>query len=178
MIQKLEEFDKSFSEGTFLTKVDHIFIMILTSIMDNDMTRVKHYLNPDIFNKYEELVNHYKEKGYTRLFDEMNVKSTSIENVTITDTQIIVNVLIISRYMDYFLDENGEYLSGENTRRIEKEQRITFTKEINAESLKQVRHCPSCGANLDLNDTAICKYCNNTFDMSKYDYIITQMDII
>ena len=32
MIQELEKIDKSFSEGTFLTKVDHIFIMILNFI--------------------------------------------------------------------------------------------------------------------------------------------------
>ena len=48
MIQELEKIDKSFSEGTFLTKVDHIFIMILNGIMDNDMTSVKHYLSKNI----------------------------------------------------------------------------------------------------------------------------------
>ncbi len=178
MIKELENYDKSFSEGTFLTKVDHIFIMILTSIMERDMTRVKHYLSNDIYNKYVELVNTYINNKNIRLFDEMNIKSSSIENVAINNENIIVNIIIITRYMDYIINEDGQYLSGVNTNRIEKVHRVEFTKKINAESLKEVRHCPSCGANLDLNDTAVCKYCNNPFDMKNYDYIITNMDLI
>ncbi len=52
MIQELEKIDNTFSEGTFLTKADHIFIMILNSIMDNDMTSVKHYLSKEVYEKF------------------------------------------------------------------------------------------------------------------------------
>lgn len=175
MIEKLEEFDKSFSEGLFLTKVDHIFIMLLTSIMEKNIDRVKHYLSNDVYLRYKQMVDKYKEDETTRLFDEMNVKSTQISNVEINENEIIVTVNLTSRYMDYIIDKDGNYVSGENTRRIEKSNLITFTKKINAESLKAVRKCPSCGSSLDLNDTAVCKYCHQPFDMSKYDYIITDI---
>ena len=57
MIEELEKLDKNFSEGTFLTKVDHIFIMILNGIMDNDMTSVKHYLSNEVYEKFlEEII--------------------------------------------------------------------------------------------------------------------------
>ena len=79
--------------------------------------------------------------------------------------------------MDYFVDENGEYLSGVNTHRIEKEYKIVLTKKKDAEELKEARRCPSCGNTLDINNTGVCPYCNNTIDMSDYDYIVTTMEV-
>ena len=176
MIQELEKIDKSFSEGTFLTKVDHIFIMILNGIMDNDMTSVKHYLSNEVYEKFCKLTDKYISMKATRLFDEMNVSSTKITNIDITDEEILVHVNIESKYMDYLIDENGNFLSGVNDHRIVTNHNIIFSKKRNALSLSEIRRCPGCGASLDLNDSAVCKYCNRPFDMSDYDYIVVDID--
>lgn len=176
MIQELEKIDKTFSEGTFLTKVDHIFIMILNAIMDNDMTSVKHYLSDDVYKKFCELTDKYISMKATRLFDEMNVSSTKITNIDINDNEILVNVNIESKYMDYLIDENGNFLSGINDHRIITNHNILFSKKRNATALSEIRRCPGCGASLDLNDSAICKYCGQPFDMSNYDYIVVDID--
>ncbi len=178
MLEEIAKYDKDFSEGTFLTKVDHIFIMILDAIMENDMSNVKHFLNEDIYLKYEELIKEYSSKGYTRIFDEMNVKSTHISGYNVNEENINVDIILTSRYMDYFLDSNGEYVSGENTKRIEKNHYITFTKKINAEKYNEIRRCPGCGASIDINNNGRCKYCGTTFNAKDYDYIITKMEIL
>ena len=178
MLEEIAKYDKDFSEGTFLTKVDHIFIMILDAIMDNDMSSVKHFLSEDIYLKYEELTKEYSSKGYTRIFDEMNVKSTQISDYKVDENNINVEVILTSRYMDYFLDSNGEYVSGENTRRIEKNHFITFTKKLNAEKYNEIRRCPGCGASVNVNENGKCKDCGTIFNASDYDYIITKMAII
>ncbi len=176
MIQELEKIDNTFSEGTFLTKADHIFIMILNSIMDNDMTSVKHYLSKEVYEKFCAITEKNKAMKATRLFDEMNVSSTKITNVEITETEILVRVCIESKYMDYLIDENGNFLSGINNHRIVTNHNILFSKKKNALSLSEIRRCPGCGASMDLNDSAVCKYCNQPFDMSDYDYIIVDID--
>ena len=112
----------------------------------------------------------------TRLFDEMNVSSTKITNIDITDEEILVHVNIESKYMDYLIDENGNFLSGVNDHRIVTNHNIIFSKKRNALSLSEIRRCPGCGASLDLNDSAVCKYCNRPFDMSDYDYIVVDID--
>lgn len=112
--------------------------MILDAIMENDMSSVKHYLSDDIYLKYEQLTKEYAIQGYTRIFDEMNVKSTHINNYNVDENNIYIQVSLTSRYMDYFLDENGKYVSGENTRRIEKEHQITFTKKLNAKNITKL----------------------------------------
>lgn len=177
MINELEKIDKSFSEGTFLTKVDHIFIMILNAIMDNDMSSVKHYLSDDVYNKFNEMVNKYINMNASRLFDEMNVSSTNIENIEINDDEILITVNITSKYMDYLIDENGNFLSGVNDHRITSNHKILFSKKRNATSLSEIRRCKNCGSSININNSAICEYCNQPFDMSDYDYIVKNIDI-
>ena len=55
------------------------------------------------------------------MYDELNVKNTSIISRNIIDDKEVVEVEIISRYMDYIIDiDSGDLISGDDTRRIEK----------------------------------------------------------
>jgi len=178
MTDEIRKYDDDFTEATFLTKADHIFIMILSAIMENDLSSVKHYLSEDVYNHFDELVKSYEKDKVIRLFDEMNVKSTDIVNYTVEDNNLNIKVLLVSRYMDYFIDEDGEFKSGINDHRIELEHHITFTKRLDAKDLDELRRCPSCGHSLDINASGLCQYCGQTIDMSDYDYIITEIDNI
>ena len=178
MIDEIKKYDDDFTEATFLTKADHIFIMILSAIMENDLSSVKHYLSENVYNHFDELVKSYEKDKVIRLFDEMNVKSTDIVNYTVEDNKLNIKVLLVSRYMDYFIDEDGEFKSGINDHRIELEHHITFTKRLDAKDLDEVRRCPTCGHSLDINASGLCPYCGQTIDMSDYDYIITEIDNI
>ena len=175
MIEEIKKIDTNFDEAMFLSKVDHIFIMILDAIMERDLSTVKHYLSDDIYNKFNDMVNSYLDSHKIRLFDEMNVKSTNIDSVNITEEDININVTITSRYMDYFIDEDGNYISGVNDHRIELIHKLVFTKKINAKELKEARRCPNCGNTLDINHSGVCPYCNQTIDMSNYDYILVEI---
>lgn len=178
MKEQILEYDKSFDESVFLSRIDHVFIMVLSAIMDNDMSSVKHYLSDDVYNKFDSLVKGYEKDGKIRLFDEMNIKSSEISNVEISDNKINITCHIVTRYMDYFLDSNGEYLSGINDHRIETDHYVVFSKRLDAEELKSARRCPNCGSTLDINNSGICPYCNSVFNLEKYDYIVTSMDLV
>lgn len=178
MTEEIRKYDKDYTEATFKTKVDHIFIMILSAIMEGDMSSVKHYLREDVYTYFKDMVDNYNSEGKTRLFDEMNVKSTDIVSYIVNDNSISIVVNLTSRYMDYFIDEDGEYLSGVNDHRIELNHRIVFTKRLDSKELEEVRRCPNCGHSLDINASGLCIYCNSTIDMSNYDYIVTEIDNI
>ena len=177
MIEEIKKYDTNFDESIFLSKADHIFIMLLDAIRDRDLSNVKHYLSNDIYERYNSLVNMYISDKKIRLFDEMNVKSTEIKNVSITEDSINIEVLLTSRYMDYFVNEEGNYLYGTNDHRVEKENHLVFTKKKVAKELGTARRCPSCGNTLDINHTGVCPYCNSTIDMSEYDYVLTSIEV-
>lgn len=169
---KIKEFDKT----KFISKVDNTYIMLLTSIMTNDLERVKHKLGLELYQKYEQKMNELNSKNLIQMYDEMNVKSTEISEITETEEKYIVKVKLISRYMDYRIDKDTqEYVEGINTHRIEKVNYLFFEKEKDAKDLECVISCPNCGANQNLNNTGVCPYCHQVYDLSVFDWMLVDI---
>ena len=50
MTNEILKYDEDFTEATFITKADHIYMMILNAIIDKDLNEVKHYLSENVYN--------------------------------------------------------------------------------------------------------------------------------
>ena len=59
--EEIKKYDEDFDLAHFYTKVDHIFIMILSAIMERDISKVKHYLSNNVYEEYNKLINSYIE---------------------------------------------------------------------------------------------------------------------
>ena len=172
-IDELVMFDKSFSGSAFISKVDNIFIMLLTAIMTDNLKRVKHKLSDELYSKYELLLNDLNSKNERQMFDELNVKSSNIESINVSSDKYIIDVLLTARYMDYVVDKtSGNYIRGINDRRIQKDYYLTFEKYINAKIENAARKCPTCGASANANNTGICSYCHSVYNTEDYDWIL------
>ena len=178
MIEEIIKYDKNFTEATFLTKTDHIYMMILDAIMDKNLDEVKHYLSERVYSELNSIVADYINRNVTRIFNATNVKESNIVSYEVNDNEISIKVNLTSRYMDFLVDENGDYISGVNDHRIEKYHTLVFTKRLDAKVLNEARPCPSCGHSLNINESGVCPYCNQIIDMSDYDYVLTFIDTI
>ena len=176
MINELIEKDTTFSQSSFIAKVDNTFIMLLSSIMMKDIDRVKHKISDDVYNIYKNYVNELNKNNEIQMYDELNVKSTEILNITETDSKYIIEVLLISRYMDYVIDgTTRQYKRGINTQRIEKNNYLTFEKLKDTKQQGAIKKCPGCGASIDFNNTGICEYCLTSYNTKDYDWILTNI---
>ncbi len=165
-----------FNEAMFKTKVDNIFVKLYTSIMKGNLDDVKHFLSTSVYEKFNNYVNQLSSSGKRNMYDELNVKDTKIIKRTITSEKEIVEVELISRYMDYIIDINtGNVLSGDDTRRVEKRNILTFEKKLDTKDSTIVRKCPGCGASISVNTSGKCEYCGSIFNQSDYDYILTSI---
>ena len=144
--------------------------------MYDELETVKHFMTEELYQKYKyqiEILNH---KNLRQMYDELNVKSTSIIDFQSTDTDFIITVHLTSRYLDYFLNkETGDFVSGDNQRRVEKQNILTLTKQKNFLTQKVVRKCPGCGASISVNTNGICAYCGTTYNLEDYNYILTDI---
>ena len=175
-MDELLKIEPSFNKEMFITKVNNIFIMLHTSIMTNNLNRVRHFISNDLESKYETILEDLNNRKLRQMYDELNVKSTQIQNIEIVDNKIIINVLLISRYMDYLVNKDtGEFVSGINDRRIEKNNYLVFEKIIGNNYNGVIRKCPNCGASIDVNNSGQCKYCHSIFDTENHDWILTSI---
>lgn len=175
-IEDIIKEDSSFSESAFIAKVDNTFIMLLTAIMTDNMPRVEHKISDVLYQKYKGIVDDLNKQNKRQMYDELNVKSTNITDINITEDKYIINVLLTSRYMDYRVDKiSGNFVDGENTMRIEKDNYLTFEKIRNGKSEGAAKKCPGCGANIDANNTGVCSYCGAIYNTKDYDWILTDL---
>lgn len=175
-LEELVKKDKTFTESGFIAKVDNTFIMLLTSIMTDNMTRIKHKIDSALYDRYFNYVSELNKKNQRQMYDELNVKSTEIINVEEDDNNYTITVKLISRYMDYIIDKtNLNIISGNNKSRVEKENILIFKKSKDAKKESTAKKCPGCGANIDTNNNGICNYCGTSYDTDSYDWILAQI---
>lgn len=165
-----------FNEAMFKTKVDNIFVKLFTSIMKGNLDDVKHFINSNVESKYQAYIDTLTKNNERQMYDELNVKNTKILNRKEVEDKEVVEVEIISRYMDYVIDmDTGETIKGDDTRRIEKRNILVFEKNNNTKDIKLVRKCPGCGASISVNTNGKCEYCGIIYNLEDYDYILTDI---
>jgi len=176
-MNELLKVDVNFNEAMFKTKVDNVFVKLHTAVMLGKLEQVKHFLSDGVYNKYKNTVNILDNNNQRQMYDELNVKSTDIMEINILSDRIEIKVKIISRYMDYIVEKStGNYISGNNSSRVERINILTFAKKINAKELKLLRECPYCGASVDVNNNGRCNFCRKSFNLEDYDYILTNIE--
>ena len=169
---------EDFNEAMFKTKVDNIFVKLYTCIMKGDLTDVRHFISEELYNNYINKINELISHTKRQMYDEINVKNTMIINRKILEDKEIIDVEIVSRYMDYIIDINtGDLISGDDTRRIERRNILRFEKKLNTKDFGIVRKCPGCGASINVNNTGKCEYCDTIFNLDDYDYILVSINV-
>ena len=165
-----------FNEAMFKTKVDNIFVKLYTCITKGNLTDVKHFISKDLEDNFQNKINEISSHNQRQIYDEINVKNTKIIDRVVTEEKEIIKVEIISRYMDYIIDlDTGDTIRGDDTRRIEKTNILTFKKRLNTKNNNLVMKCPGCGASINVNNSGKCEYCDTIFDLEDYDYILVSL---
>ncbi len=174
MLEELKRLEPEFSESMMLSKIDNIFILMLNAIMFRDMARIYSSLNEEMRKSMETRINFLKQNHEIQMFDELNVKHTVIRRVEILEDRYRMEVEVISRYMDYRLDENTRQVkAGDNTHRIEKNNLLVLEEKRNHKSLGLAIKCPNCGASINYNQSGVCEYCKAQMPKEDYDWIVT-----
>ena len=162
-MNEILKYDPEFTESKFKTYVDNVFIQLHMAVVTKD-------------NKYQKIVDDLSGKHLIQMYDEINVAQTDILGYKVTNTNMIIEVNLISRYLDYLMDEEGNYVSGNTNVRSEKNNHLTFTKKINYKESEAVRKCPGCGASIDVNAGGKCAYCGTIYNLEDKDWVLTSIE--
>lgn len=176
-IEELKKLDPSFNESMFITKVNNMFVKFLTDIMMDRLPEVNHFVGDSVYAWGEEIINNLKKDGNRQMYDELNVKDTKIKSYEVNDNEFVIKVYLQSRYMDYIISlDDGDYVSGNNSSRIQVDYNLTLTKKRVTKNQDIVRKCPSCGAPLNINNSGECEYCGSIYNQEDYDWVITNLE--
>lgn len=178
VLENLISQDSEFSEAKFKSKVENEFVQIMLSMVTGKTERIKHFVNNETYSKIVQKVENDIANNRIQMYDELNVANVDLVNIQELDDRFQINVSVHSKALDYYLDRTTrQFLSGNNTNRIERDIDIVFQKIKNNKALGNSRKCPSCGASIDINNSGKCIYCGAIFPLENYDWVITFMNI-
>lgn len=169
------KYDSSFTESKFKSFVDNVFIQVHLAVMMREPEKIRHFVSEDLYHDIVQRVENLKQKNVIQMYDEINVKQTTILQTEIKKDFMEIEVHITSRYMDYLMDEDGNFISGVNTERIQKENTLIFRKRIDFLKQESVRKCPGCGVSIDVNANGLCSYCGTTYNLEDKDWVLVSL---
>ena len=176
-MNEILKYDSEFTESKFKTYADNIFIQLHLALVTKELENIKHFVSDEVYNKYQNKLDELNKKHLIQMYDEINVAQTDILSYKVDNENMIIEVNILSRYLDYLMDEDGNYVSGDTDIRTEKNNHLVFTKKINYEKSKTVRKCPGCGASIDVNASGKCEYCGTIYNLEDKDWVLKSIDI-
>lgn len=176
-IMEIMRQDSTFTESTFLAKVDNTYIMLLSAVMTDNLDKVNHKIGDELFNEYQEMLNDLNSKNQRQMYGELNVKSSRIICASIDEEKYYITAQLISRYLDYIVDKTTkDVLTGDLNNRVEEVNTLYFEKKKSAKNSETNKKCPGCGATIDFNQNGECPYCGVIFDAENYDWILTKIE--
>lgn len=172
--EELIEKDSTFSESQFLREADNTFIIVLSSIMIDNIERVKYMIGEELYQKYSELLDKLNSENQRQMYDEMNIKLTHIEEISEDEENLIIKVLLISRYKEYIANKlTLKYISGNKDTKITKYNRLTFTKK-KAFNSSDKKICKSCGKENPIA-AQTCESCQKEFE-TNIGWLLTNLE--
>jgi len=176
-VEELTEKDETFSESEILSKASMTYMMLLNSVMIENLDRIKHKLGTAAYSNINNYIACLKERNQRKIYEEPIIKKTEIKEITENDKYYIVKIELYSKYISYIIDKKTEkILIGDKYKIIEQKNIMTFMKGKNSIEEEIIKKCPNCGASMDINSTGICQYCHKLYDTNSYDWILVNIE--
>lgn len=103
-------YGEEYLESRLKGYIDNLFIQVCLAITLKNLVRVKHFLSEEIYRCLEKQLAMLNKNGYTQMYDELNVSSTTILNKKIVEDNLVVEVELVSKALDYITDRNGKII--------------------------------------------------------------------
>ena len=92
------QIDPSFNSSMFLSKVNNIFVKLLTSVMLDNIISIDHFVSDEVYGHYKTIIDQLREKKQRQMYDELNVKQSYIQSIDKVDDRYVISVYLEARY--------------------------------------------------------------------------------
>lgn len=155
------------NHAMMITKVKHIYNMLLHAISKENLSIVDHYLDDNLTIKIENFIKNNKANNVRQVFRQQNISNL----IVLDENNEYVTIEGEIKHISYFVDrKTNKYVSGDNKTRITKTIILKFKK--NNINITPIIHCPNCGAALSINTSGICNYCGKGVDERFSPYVL------
>ncbi|MEN6390652.1 MAG: TIM44-like domain-containing protein [Syntrophomonas sp.] len=182
-LAELRERDPNFSEDMFISRINNMFVQLQEAWQAKDWKKVRPFESDELFNTHARQLQELIDSHTTNVVDEIAILRTEISDYHDNGATETLDVYMRCRYKDYIVDDNtGKVVEGDPNREYFMEYELAMSRKKGVTTrLAQntvVSTCPNCGANVSINASGECEYCNSVVSNGDFDWVLTRMDVL
>lgn len=172
--------DPGFSESKFLGDAANLYVRMQNAWTAKDLNPIRTRFTEELYAKSERQIQSYINNNQTNHVERVSVLGTKIVGCTKDTKNDIITVELVARIVDYVTDDRtGNVIRGDKNRELFMTYRWTFIRTLGkltseGETVDD-KHCPNCGAPIDLNRSAVCEYCGSVCTGNEYDWVVSDI---
>lgn len=179
-IAQLKGMDPNFSEEALKERIANLYIKMQSAWQNKDWEPMRAHLSDALFNQMKSGVEAKIRNRQTNYVERIAILGVELTGFGQDDKQDIVTAVLQTRITDYTLDDaTGNLVSGSKTAEKFMTYEWTMIRTKGARTFvsgaDESKHCPNCGAPLDLNNTAKCAYCGAIITAAEYDWVLNNI---
>lgn len=175
--------DPNFSEDMFISRVNNMFIQLQEAWQAKDWKKVRPFESDELFNTHARQLQEFIDSRTTNVVDEIAVLRTEIADYHDNGSTETIDVYMRVRLKDYIVnDETGKVIEGDPKQEITMEYELAMNRRkgvvTRIGNSTTVTTCPNCGANVSINASGECEYCNSVVSNGDFDWVLTRLDVL
>ena len=184
-LAKLKAEDANFSEAAMLSKAENMFTTMQIAWCKQDYEPVRPFLSNALFEQQQKQLKDKISRDEKNVSSEIAVLQSKLESYS-TDGHIdYLNVWMRVKMKDYVvkISDPSKIVSGTPNRMYHLDFRWQFSRSAGsttnaATDAVKTGECPSCGANININQSGKCEFCGSVISTTEYDWVLSKIDAL
>ena len=182
-ISEIKNSDPNFSEAAMKEKIANLYVRMQNAWQAKEFEGMRPFMTDALYSQFKLQLDELIRFECTNYVERIAVLDVELKGWRSDETVDAIVAIVNTRIVDYTTnDKTGMLVSGSKT--IEKfmtyEWTLTRSKGMttpvfNGEGSENTAtiHCPSCGAPVEINQSAKCPYCDSVISAADYDWVIS-----
>lgn len=157
-----------------------IFFNLQKSWSDQNWELARPFESDSLFNSQLYWIEDFRRKKEKNYIEKIEVEKIVPVCIHSDNYYLSFTVRIFANMIDYTKNQSGTVIRGSSSKKISFTEYWTFIKGIGSNhkdaKIKNVKNCPSCGAELKISMAGKCDFCGTKITLGQFDWVLSQIE--
>ena len=182
-IATIKDSDPNFSEAAIKEKIGNLYVRMQNAWQAKEFESMRPFMTDALYSQFKLQLDELSRSECTNYVERIAVLDVELTGWRSDEVVDAIVAIVNTRIVDYTTnDRTGKLVSGSQT--VEKFMTYEWTlirskgmttPVFSGEGSEDTAtiHCPSCGAPVEINQSAKCPYCDSVISAADYDWVIS-----
>ena len=177
-LRALQARDQAFQIEPFKDHARTVFLALQKAWTEMKWESARAYETDHLFSTHRFWMDQYEAEGLRNVLDRIEIRNVQVVKVEQDAYFDAVTARIHASMLDFVQDPSGKVVSGSARKPREFSEYWTFIRRSGATIAEDARsdQCPSCGAELSVNQAGVCEYCGTKVVTGEFGWVLSAIE--